>query len=106
MKFVEDQTQTKQKILKKHRDELQSATPDALANVRKRHAREIKDLNTKLARKTRANDMRIGMDLDLLVNQQQVTLEKAGVPGFFITNKAPDLKLQMDLLCLIADLHS
>lgn len=106
VKFVEEQTQTKEKMLKKHRDELQSATSDFLPDVRKRHAIEMKNLKTKFAKKLRANDMKIGMDFDLLVNQQQVTLEKARVPGFFITNKAPELQFQMDLMCLIEDLNS
>jgi hypothetical protein len=35
------------------------------------------------------------------VSDQQVTLEKAGVPGFFVTNNPLDVKLQMYLLDFI-----
>jgi hypothetical protein len=35
------------------------------------------------------------------VSDQQVTLEKAGVPGFFVTNNPLDVKVQMYLLDFI-----
>jgi hypothetical protein len=35
------------------------------------------------------------------VSDQQVTLEKAGVPGFFVTNNPLDVKVQMHLLDFI-----
>lgn len=35
------------------------------------------------------------------VSDQQVTLEKAGVPGFFVTNKPIAIKVQMYLLDFI-----
>lgn len=35
------------------------------------------------------------------VSDQQVTLEKAGVPGFFVTNKPIEVKVQMYLLDFI-----
>lgn len=37
----------------------------------------------------------------LQVSDQQVTLEKAGVPGFFVTNKPIEVKVQMYLLDFI-----
>jgi hypothetical protein len=37
----------------------------------------------------------------LQVSDQQVTLEKAGVPGFFVTNNPLDVKVQMYLLDFI-----
>jgi hypothetical protein len=37
----------------------------------------------------------------LQVSDQQVTLEKAGVPGFFVTNNPLDIKVQMYLLDFI-----
>ena len=48
--------------------------------------------------------MKIILDLDQKVMEQQVTLEKAGVPGFHVTNNAQELKLQMYLLDFITKL--
>ena len=44
------------------------------------------------------------MELDQKVMDQQSTLEKAGVPGFFVTNKPNDLRVQMFLLDFIVRL--
>ena len=43
-------------------------------------------------------DMKVIMDLDQKVMDQQVMLERAGLPGFFVTNNKQDIKLQMYLL--------
>ena len=48
--------------------------------------------------------MKIVMELDQKVMDQQSTLEKAGVPGFFVTNKPHDLRVQMYLLEFITRL--
>lgn len=44
------------------------------------------------------------MQLDQQVMDQQSTLEKAGVPGFYVTNKPQDIRLQMYLLDFIVRL--
>ena len=49
--------------------------------------------------------MKIILDLDQKVMDQQVTLEKAGVPGFFVTNNAQEIKMQMFLLEFIIRLY-
>jgi len=47
------------------------------------------------------HDAKTIMELDQSVAEQQVTLERAGVPGFFITNKPQDIQLQMHILKLL-----
>ncbi|KAH6927284.1 hypothetical protein HPB50_001245 [Hyalomma asiaticum] len=49
-------------------------------------------------------DMKIITQLDQLVSEQQVVLEKAGVPGFFVTNSPMEISIQMQLLKFIARL--
>ena len=49
-------------------------------------------------------EMKIVMELDQKVMDQQSTLEKAGVPGFHVTNNAHDVRLQMYLLDFIMKL--
>jgi len=39
------------------------------------------------------------------VSDQQQTLEAAGVPGFYVTNKPNDIKVQMHVLDLIQRLQ-
>lgn len=40
------------------------------------------------------------------VSDQQVILEKAGVPGFYVTNKPLEIKVQMYLLNFILQLSN
>ena len=46
-------------------------------------------------------DMKTILALDQQMMDQQVTLEKAGVPGFYVTNNPSEIKLQMHLLDFI-----
>jgi len=43
-------------------------------------------------------DMRLVTQLDQKVSDQQVTLERAGVPGFYVTNNPTEVQVQMYLL--------
>ena len=45
--------------------------------------------------------MKTILALDQQVMDQQVTLEKAGVPGFYVTNNPSEIRLQMHLLDFI-----
>jgi len=58
-----------------------------------RHRRQIKQFDSKLI-----------AQMDQKVSEQQVTLEKAGVPGFHVTNNPNDVQLQMHLLDFIRQL--
>lgn len=46
-------------------------------------------------------DMKLVLHLDQKVKDQQSTLEKAGVPGFYITDNAKEITIQMYLLDFI-----
>ncbi|XP_072940705.1 gonadal protein gdl [Epargyreus clarus] len=56
----------------------------------RRHKEELKQ-----------TDMKLVIQLDQKVSDQQSTLEKAGVPGFFVTDKPIEVKVQMYLLDFI-----
>lgn len=49
-------------------------------------------------------DMNLILQLDQLVADQQTTLEKAGVPGFYSTSNPQEIKVQMYLLEFILKL--
>lgn len=46
-------------------------------------------------------DMKTVLELDQVVSDQQVTLEKAGVPGFHVTNNPTQVRLQMYIIDFI-----
>lgn len=52
----------------------------------------------------RRRDLRIMQDLDRKVMDQQGLLEKAGVPGFFVTNNRQEIQVQIYLLGFICRL--
>ncbi|XP_071455317.1 gonadal protein gdl [Hetaerina americana] len=90
--------QQRLQIINKQRMEIQdlisgnSAEGQAslLETVKKKHTDEL-----------RVADMKIVLQLDQKVSDQQVTLEKAGVPGFYVTNNPLEVKVQMHLLDFI-----
>lgn len=49
-------------------------------------------------------DAKIILELDQKLMDQQSMLEKAGVPGFYVTNNRQDVRLQMYLLEFITRL--
>ncbi|XP_055380410.1 gonadal protein gdl [Condylostylus longicornis] len=58
-------------------------------------------LKIKHEKKLKETDIKLIQHLDQKVRDQQSTLEKAGVPGFFVTENAKDIKIQMHLLDFI-----
>merc|ERR1711990_797047 len=46
----------------------------------------------------RQHDMKLVTQLDQKVSDQQVTLERAGLPGFYVTNNPTEIQVQMYLL--------
>lgn len=60
-----------------------------------------KALETKSKEEIQKMDERIVLELDNCVSDQQGTLEKAGVPGFYQTTNPLDVQLQMYLLQFI-----
>uniref|UniRef100_UPI00358FD3B4 protein DGCR6-like isoform X2 n=1 Tax=Myxine glutinosa TaxID=7769 RepID=UPI00358FD3B4 len=63
--------------------------------------REIEALDRRLNEERKVLQQRIVLELDQKVEDQQNTLEKAGVPGFFITSNPQEISLQIELLSLI-----
>nr|CAG4650576.1 EOG090X0GJG [Sida crystallina] len=49
-------------------------------------------------------DKNLILQLDQVVSEQQSTLEKAGIPGFYLTSNPQEIRVQMYLLEFIAQL--
>lgn len=58
-------------------------------------------MKIKHAKTLRETDMKLVLHLDQKVKDQQATLEKAGVPGFYVTDNPKEIKIQMHLLDFI-----
>jgi hypothetical protein len=58
-------------------------------------------MKIKHTKKLRETDMKLILHLDQKVKDQQSTLEKAGVPGFYVTENPKEIKIQMHLLDFI-----
>ena len=63
-------------------------------------------MNKRIEDEVKKRDMKTIMELDQKVMDQQVTLEKAGVPGFFVTNNPAEIRLQIYLLEFINRLRN
>ncbi|CAG2225569.1 unnamed protein product [Mytilus edulis] len=83
-------------IMRKY--EVQHLEEKHLSSQRMKLINDHKDHGKRLEDEVKKRDMKIIMDLDQKVMDQQVMLERAGVPGFFVTNNRQDIRLQMYLL--------
>ncbi|PIK58561.1 putative protein DGCR6L-like [Apostichopus japonicus] len=77
------------------------ARPHNLPLTKKKMEEETEVLETKSKEEIQKMDERIVLELDNCVSDQQGTLEKAGVPGFYQTTNPLDVQLQMYLLQFI-----
>lgn len=102
-KLLNEHRTLKQDLQRKHRDALQAveAKPHQLPYTQVQCTQEMQALDVRCEQEMKRMEMRVILDLDQKVMDQQVTLEKAGVPGFFATNKPQEVKMQMQLLGFI-----
>ena len=68
---------------------------------RQGHPGDKEQLLARQREELKQSDMRLVTQLDQKASDQQVTLERAGVPGFFVTNNPKEVQVQMYLFCLL-----
>ena len=68
---------------------------------RQGHLGDKEQLLARQREELKQSDMRLVTQLDQKASDQQVTLERAGVPGFFVTNNPKEVQVQMYLLDFI-----
>lgn len=90
-------------LQKKHEDDRAAceARPCNLPIVNRKIKEEMEALEARVKEEVQKMDERIVLELDNCVSDQQSTLEKAGVPGFYQTTNPLDVRLQMYLLQFI-----
>ncbi|XP_064424307.1 protein DGCR6 isoform X2 [Latimeria chalumnae] len=92
-------------LLRKQKEAQQSCKSHNLSLLKTAQQRELEALEQRIKDEQRMMDEKIVLELDQKVIDQQSTLEKAGVPGFYVTTNFQELTLQMNLLELILKLQ-
>ncbi|XP_067268913.1 protein DGCR6 isoform X1 [Pseudorasbora parva] len=95
----------KQDLVRKHKQALQSCKSHNLAVLKTGQRGENEALDQRVKEEQRMMDEKIVAEMDQKVLDQQNTLEKAGVPGFYITTNPQEVMMQMNLLELILKLQ-
>lgn len=95
----------KQDLVKRHKDALQTCKSHNLALLKSNQQAELEALEVRVREEQRMMDKKIVAEMDQKVTDQQNTLEKAGVPGFYVTTNPQELTMQMNLLELILKLQ-
>ncbi|KAF7239915.1 Protein DGCR6 [Varanus komodoensis] len=105
LKLQSEHRALKQEMLHKHREDQQGCLPHNLPLLKAAQQRELQALEQRIHDEQQMLDEKIVLELDQKVVDQQSTLEKAGVSGFYITTNPQELTLQMNLLELIQKLQ-
>ncbi|XP_066500284.1 protein DGCR6 isoform X2 [Hoplias malabaricus] len=95
----------KQDLLRKHKQALQNCKSHNLAVLKTNQRTETEAIEQRVKDEQRMMDEKIIAEMDQKVLDQQNTLEKAGVPGFYITTNPQEVTMQMNLLELILKLQ-
>ncbi|XP_036304969.1 protein DGCR6L isoform X1 [Pipistrellus kuhlii] len=95
----------RQALRQKHQEAQQACRPHNVPVLQAAQQREQEALEHRIREEQQAMDQKIILELDRKVADQQSTLEKAGVAGFYVTTNPQELTLQMNLLELIRKLQ-
>ncbi|XP_074868552.1 protein DGCR6 [Carettochelys insculpta] len=105
LKLHSEHRALKQEVFHRHKEAQQSCRPHNLPLLKAAQQRELEALEQRIREEQRLMDEKIVLELDQKVVDQQGTLEKAGVSGFYVTTNPQELTLQMNLLELIRKLQ-
>jgi len=105
-KLINDHKSQRHEMKKKHKELLLSNhnKPHNLPLLEAQVERELETQERRFEEEMKRKDVRVIMELDQKLMDQQSMLEKAGVPGFYVTNSKLDVRLQMYLLEFIVRL--
>lgn len=95
----------KQDLIRKHKQALQTCKSHNLSVLKTNQRAETEALDQRVKDEQRMMDEKIVAEMDQKVLDQQNTLEKAGVPGFYITSNPQEVMMQMNLLELVLKLQ-
>ncbi|KAK3743869.1 hypothetical protein QZH41_016475 [Actinostola sp. cb2023] len=103
MKLLNSHKAQRMEMNKRHTKDIEDCQqrPHNLPVVERDNLEENQKLETTIDNEMLQLDQKVVLELDQIVSDQQATLERAGVPLFFITNKSDDVRLQMNILDFI-----
>lgn len=103
---VNDHRQKKSEIVKRHEKEIEKSQskPHQILVLEKQQKEEINIFKEKCDKELTTLDQKLVLELDQLMSDQQATLQRAGLPFFYITNDPEDIRLQMYVLGFIMKL--
>ncbi|BFZ25033.1 hypothetical protein BsWGS_28072 [Bradybaena similaris] len=106
LKLINDHKSQRHEMNKKHKELLMENQhkPHNLPLIEAQVERELETMDRRLEEEMKRRDMKIILELDQKLMDQQSMLEKAGVPGFYVTNNRHEVRLQMYLLEFITRL--
>ena len=87
--------QQRLQFISKHKMEKQELLKQAKPQT------EVAAMEARQKEELRQHDMKLITQLDQKVSDQQVTLQRAGVPGFYVTNNPTEIRVQMYILDFI-----
>ncbi|KAM9622490.1 protein DGCR6 isoform 2-T2 [Trichechus inunguis] len=105
LRLQNDHRVLRQALRQKHEEAQQACRPHNLPVLQAAQQRELEAVEHRIREEQRTMDEKIVLELDRKVADQQSTLEKAGVTGFYVTTNPQELTLQMNLLELIRKLQ-
>ncbi|XP_005104030.1 protein DGCR6 [Aplysia californica] len=106
LKMINDHKSQRHEMKKKHKELLMANQnkPHNLPLLVSQVERERETQERRFEEEMKRRDVKIILELDQKLMDQQSMLEKAGVPGFYVTNNRHDVRLQMYLLEFIVRL--
>ncbi|CAB4056164.1 unnamed protein product [Lepeophtheirus salmonis] len=105
LEFLHKHSVEKRDFQEHYRSTICSSDESATLNLTKELDKQEEIMKKRQREQLKQSDMRLILQLDRKLMDQQVTLEKAGLPGFHVTNEPNEIRLQMYLLDFIRRLN-
>nr|ACO11037.1 DGCR6 [Caligus rogercresseyi] len=106
LEFLHKHTVEKREFQDHYRSTICSSSDESvILNLTKELDKQEEVMKKRHREQLRQSDMKLILQLDQKLMDQQVTLEKAGLPGFHVTNEPNEIRLQMYLLDFIRRLN-
>jgi len=99
LKLISTHRQRRQMLKQKQKEEAETRPANVSgALLQGKHRQELADFEKNIENELKRHDMKLLQEIDQKVSDQQVTLSKAAVPGFYVSNNTHEVRLQMYLL--------
>lgn len=94
----------KSNFVRLYQDNINKSSGAEVLEMTNKMDKERTVMNARHQEEIRQFDIGVILQLDQKVSEQQVTLEKVGLPGFYVTNNPKDVQVQICLLQMILKL--